>query len=274
MSYTPLVLSLFPGIGLLDRAFEEEGFCVVRGPDPLWGGDIHRFHAPEAVFEGVIGGPPCQAFSRMRYINPLAGGKHGNLIPEYERVVGEARPSWFLMENVPEAPEPVVEGYLVRSLRLNNRWVDGGEGLGAEQHRLRRFSFGTAGGRALVLEVAALEAPLMALAVTAGGTGREVPVRFQRAPGGGRVLKRRLRPPTLVAGHGNAPSQRDAGFGQVRSLEETCVLQGLPPDFADELPFTTHGKRKVIGNGVPLPLGRAVARAVKRALAQPGPHDT
>jgi hypothetical protein len=33
----PLVLSLFPGIGLLDMAFEEEGFCVVRGPDLLWG---------------------------------------------------------------------------------------------------------------------------------------------------------------------------------------------------------------------------------------------
>src|SRR6516164_7336123 len=28
-----LVLSLFPGIGLLDMAFEESGFCVVRGPD-------------------------------------------------------------------------------------------------------------------------------------------------------------------------------------------------------------------------------------------------
>lgn len=34
----PLVLSLFPGIGLLDMAFEEEGFTVVRGPDLLWGG--------------------------------------------------------------------------------------------------------------------------------------------------------------------------------------------------------------------------------------------
>ena len=37
-----LVLSLFPGIGLLDMAFELEGFCVVRGPDVLWGGDIKR----------------------------------------------------------------------------------------------------------------------------------------------------------------------------------------------------------------------------------------
>ena len=54
---TDLVLSLFPGIGLLDMAFEEEGFCVVRGPDLLWGGDIRRFHPPAGRFEGVIGGP-------------------------------------------------------------------------------------------------------------------------------------------------------------------------------------------------------------------------
>jgi DNA (cytosine-5)-methyltransferase 1 len=52
-----LVLSLFPGIGLLDRAFEEEGFAVVRGPDLLWGGDVKLFHPPPGKFKGVIGGP-------------------------------------------------------------------------------------------------------------------------------------------------------------------------------------------------------------------------
>ncbi len=36
-----LILSIFPGVGLLDRAFEECGFCVVRGPDLLWGGGVH-----------------------------------------------------------------------------------------------------------------------------------------------------------------------------------------------------------------------------------------
>lgn len=29
---TELVLSLFPGIGLLDKGFEQAGFSVVRGP--------------------------------------------------------------------------------------------------------------------------------------------------------------------------------------------------------------------------------------------------
>lgn len=194
-----LVLSLFPGIGLLDMAFEEEGFCVVRGPDLLWGGDIRRFHPPAGKFDGVIGGPPCQAFSRFRFLNPAAG-RHGNLIPEFERVVSEARPDWFIMENVPDAPRPVVGGYCVADTVLNNRW------LGEEQERMRRFSFGSATGMRLPVEVAALESPLYARSVN--GDARQV----------------------------------------------------------SEAPFTAHGKRKLIGNGVPLSMGRAVAKAVKRAL--------
>lgn len=51
-----LVLSLFPGIGMLDVAFELEGNVVVRGPDPIWGGDIRRFHPPKGKFDGIIGG--------------------------------------------------------------------------------------------------------------------------------------------------------------------------------------------------------------------------
>jgi len=30
-----LVLSIFPGIDILGKGFEEEGYCVVRGPDRL-----------------------------------------------------------------------------------------------------------------------------------------------------------------------------------------------------------------------------------------------
>lgn len=56
------------------------------------------------------------------------------------------------------------------------------------------------------------------------------------------------------------------------SVAEAAELQGLPADFlADkDCPLTEHGKRKVIGNGVPLPMGRAVAKAVKRALGDVG----
>jgi len=143
-----LVLSLFPGIGLLDTAFEAEGFCVVRGPDLLWGGDVRRFHPPAGRFDGVIGGPPCQSFSPL---SNIATPAHGDLIPEYERCVAAAAPVWFLMENVRAAPLPAVDGYRVRALLLNNRH------LGEPQNRLRRFSFGTRDGRALHVLTEALE---------------------------------------------------------------------------------------------------------------------
>lgn len=143
-----LVLSLFPGIGLLDMAFEMEGFCVVRGPDLLWGGDIKRFHPPAGRFDGVIGGPPCQAFSRLVHLVKANGFEPAeNMIPEYERVAAEAAPAWFLMENVPDAPLPSVPGYQVRSMLVDNRHDCGGE-----QSRVRRFSFATASGRAIALD--------------------------------------------------------------------------------------------------------------------------
>lgn len=58
-----LVLSLFPGVGLLDRAFTAAGFCVVQGPDLITGGDIRNFRGIMRSVDGVIAGPPCQGFS-------------------------------------------------------------------------------------------------------------------------------------------------------------------------------------------------------------------
>ena len=112
-----LVLSLFPGLGVLDKAFEEAGWCVVRGPDAIWGGDVREFHPPPDRFEGVIGGPPCQAFSALAPLIRNNGYEphFGNLIPEYERCVAEARPQWWVMEEVRGAPLPRVDGYDVWS---------------------------------------------------------------------------------------------------------------------------------------------------------------
>src|SRR5690606_36808890 len=150
MTTAPLILSLFPGIGLLDMAFEAEGFCVVRGPDVLWGGDVRRFHPPAGRFDGVIGGPPCQMFSRAR---GGAAPVYGDRIPEFERVVSEARPAWFIMENVPEAPVPSVPGYAVTDTLIRDVWVVG------ETWRLRRFSFGSLDGLPFRVETLALHRP-------------------------------------------------------------------------------------------------------------------
>ena len=229
-----LVLSLFPGIGLLDMAFEEEGFCVVRGPDLLWGGDIRNFHPPAGVFDGVIGGPPCQMFSRLSDLNEHAGKSHGNMIPEFERCVGEARPAWFVMENVRDAPRPSVEGYGVHEQLLKDVWV------GGATTRLRRISFG----------------------VSFGLGGRRVLDIEQQA------LHEQEPKPTVLAGHGEAVGQCRRGF-LGRTWQDCARDQGLSEEWIEHMesaPFTVHGRKKVIGNGVPLPMGRAIARAVKRAI--------
>ena len=241
-----LVLSLFPGIGLLDMAFEEAGFCVVRGPDLIWGGDIRRFNPRPGRFDGVIGGPPCQFASRLVHIVRANGYEVAeNLIPEYERVVAEAGPRWFLMENVEAAPEPIVPGYVVHSTMLRDVWV------GGETDRFRRFSFGSREGFRLDVETLALHRPDPEHSALASGGGRPVPV----AVGGSG--KRKI---------SHRSALKNYGYKTGDTLTNHLRLQGLPPDFLDEAPFTVAGKIKVVGNGVPLAMGRAVASAVVRAL--------
>lgn len=239
-----LVLSLFPGIGLLDMAFELEGFCVVRGPDVLWGGDVRRFHPPAGRFDGVIGGPPCQMFSSLAHIVRHNGHqiRFGNLIPEFERCVAAAKPAWFVMENVPKAPDPVVDDYAVWTVVLNNRW------FGEEQNRVRKWCFGVRGDepRALMIETVALENPRFEYAATGAGNRSSL-------------------------SNGGDPRRKKQAARQLRNnrrsssvFKKLCRLQGLPDGFDIE-PFTVDAKCKAIGNGVPLPMGRAVARAVAEA---------
>jgi DNA (cytosine-5)-methyltransferase 1 len=315
---TPLILSVFPGIDLLGMAFELEGFCVVRGPDVLWGGDARTFRPPAGRFVGIIGGPPCQEFSALARLVRANGytPRFGNLIPEYERIVGEADPEWFVMEEVPKAPIPQVQGFHVHGQLLNNRW------LGEEQERTRRISFGTRDGRRLEIETVALESALWCHAVVSSRD--PVPV----AIGGSGKRKKGARPaagaPCVVAGGGLGPRQRDiaapiatvtssnAGKGRggtgrshvgascapptvtngtagaykpgaVTSsdggsskrmwrypLDVACRLQGLPDDwierYIEHAPFRADAKLAAVANGVPIPMGRAIARAVKRAM--------
>ena len=249
-----LVLSLFPGIGLLDMAFEEEGFCVVRGPDLLWGGDIRRFHPPAGAFQGVIGGPPCQAFSRLVHIVRAKGQTpKPNLIPEFERVVDEAQPSWAVMENVPAAPEPDLRGMVTRSVMLNNR------DFGAEQNRERRFSFSTPHGARLDKWLAEESMQhgrngnwARAVVATSSKEGAFAKSQEELARGTSRRMKKAA---------GVLPGQKPR-----RTVAECAELQGLPSDFLSDAPFTAAGKYRVIGNGVPLPMGRAIAKAVRKHL--------
>jgi len=111
---------------------------------------------------------------------------------------------------------------------VDNRWV------GGEQQRRRAITFGTLYRDSELaapfhIECVALENPNKVPVVLSGG---------QSGNGGPR-----------------------------RSISEMAKAQGIDPARFDKSPFSVTELRRAIANGVPLPMGRAIAKAVKAALS-------
>lgn len=162
-------LSLFPGADILGMGFEQEGYCVVRGPDKIWGGDIRNFTPPPDCFEGVIGGPPCQPFS-VATRTPIRGRKNYDdglsLVREFCRCVHQSRPLWFLMENVPGVPTVHIEGYTTQRIDVT------GTEFGLKQRRLRHFQFGSRDRTCIILNRAITRGRTQAPAILASDHDR------------------------------------------------------------------------------------------------------
>ncbi len=134
-AHSQLVLSLFHGIDLFGRGFDRYGFTVCRAGEITLGFDVRDLHLPSEKFDGIIAGTPCQDFSNARRIAPT--GKGIEMLGEFARLVKEARPSWFCLENVPQVPTIHIDGYSTQRIDLN------ANECGLNQNRLRHIQFGT-----------------------------------------------------------------------------------------------------------------------------------
>ena len=141
---------------------------------------------------------------------------------------------------LPELP-PDVQGYQVHAQLLDNRW------LGDPQHRERRITFRKHDGSSLQIQLAALEHPQREPTVTS--EGRAQCIRYGSRGAGGAAREK----PQWKHNH-------------PRDIFTMLELQGFPRNLLDKCPFTVDGKRVVVANGVPKPMGRAVACAVKRTM--------
>lgn len=216
-----LVLSLCSGIGLLDRAFKEAGFCVVSAGDIILGShhDIRDFAAPKGRFDGIIGGTPCPDFSLLKRDRPVLEESYGfEMLMEFKRIVLECDCSWWLLENVSGVPDIKIDGYSHQRLDINQSWYE-------NVTRLRHIQFGHKENKYLQIE------------------RKNVTIRSQKL-------------------------QSCALANDDRSFRELCQIQGLEDDF--DLPsFNVKGKKRAVGNGVPLSIGRALASAVTELLQKP-----
>lgn len=281
-----LVLSLFSGVGALDEGFRRAGFCVVSAGDVAWSSlyDVRGFHPPAGLFEGVIGGDPCQSHSALANLVRAKGLEPSfpDMGPELQRVIEEARARWFLRENVPNAPDIKPAGYDVRSFLLDHSTLDSGDGTGHEQMRKRRFWFGVRDGMAPELRAQiAFAIDVLPDRDGAVGNGHDYidgaePIgRYRRTAtdtsdgGGPRSRRQTVSGRHTSDGMGGTPGitpGNNAGNPPRYSLDEMLDLQGLPRDVFEHSPLTVQGKRKLVGNAVPLPMAEALARAVAKAM--------
>lgn len=119
----PNIIDLYCGVGGLSLGAARAGFRVAAAVDndpiamgshqknfPLTKhhtGDVSQLDGDELLafaglrkgqLDGLVGGPPCQGFSRMGKRNPKDG--RNNLFVDFFRLVKETKPSFFLAENV------------------------------------------------------------------------------------------------------------------------------------------------------------------------------
>ena len=116
--------------------------------------DVRNLSSARGDFDGitgVIGGPPCQAWSR-RNIRKDANDPRALLLDEFMRIVEEVRPRWFVAENVTTVPKAAKQsvtqkaealGYRVTSACLN------AADYGAAQTRRRWIAIGIRDGASL-----------------------------------------------------------------------------------------------------------------------------
>lgn len=180
-----VAISLFSGAGGLDIGSIRAGVPVVVSTDingdcietlkansnyfgdsEIIHGDLHEIDS--SVFSNiltkrkhdkfiVIGGAPCQPFSKMGYWIPDQSGRGINdpratLVNEYLRVVGDLQPDGFVFENVESLLYPrtkivadeflrIVKSYGYRTIMIKANALD----YGVPQKRKRLFIMGTKG---------------------------------------------------------------------------------------------------------------------------------
>lgn len=241
--------------------------------------DLSDVEASIALVSGfspdmVIGGPPCQDFSHAG--NKVEAGRAA-LTEAYSQIVATVKPRCFVMENVPRAQKSnafasarsvfkaagygLTERVLIASL------------CGCPQKRKRFFCIGMMGEQDgfldAALEVGLAETPMTVRDYLGDSMGTEFyyvhPRNYQRrgifsidepAP----TMRGQNRPMSQgYPGHHNDACKPGPNVRPLTSRER-ALIQTFPPDF--EFFGSKSAQEQMIGNAVPVNLGRYVAEAL------------
>jgi DNA (cytosine-5)-methyltransferase 1 len=308
-------IDLYCGAGGLSLGFTQEGYKIVKAIDidPVAVETFNRNIANVAEckdirgvnleelpdVDGIIGGPPCQAFSIAgRRIEKLVK-IHKKLVPKYfprekiaredprsylsnifVQIIRQKNPDWFVMENVDGllklSVRKTLEYFLSEKARyfLEGPLILNAVNYGVPQFRKRLFFIGFREGKKSVLFPSGLSRHEWKTVRQALPNyecewyyrhprtyGRRAVYSIDEPSPTIRTVNRPM-PPNYKRHPGDAPYIE----GQVRALtpEERAILQSFPSDFSWPSGSKTE-KEKLIGDAVPPKLARVVARAIKES---------
>lgn len=296
------VVDLFAGCGGLSKGFEDGGFDVVAAVEnwdpaiecyeanfnhPVLKQDLGDVESSVELIKGyspdiIIGGPPCQDFS---HAGKRVEASRASLTDSYARIIASIKPRCFVMENVERARNS--NAYA----EARKIFKDAGYGItervltasycGVPQRRKRFFCIGIAGEADGFLDET----------LTANLSEKEMTVRdylgdsldteyYYRHP---RNYSRRAiysidePAPTMRGvnrpipkGYPGHPKDACKVGDNVRPLTtlERSLIQTFPADF--KWTGSKTDREQMIGNAVPVNLGRFVARALLQYL-EPAP---
>ena len=292
------VIDLFAGIGGLSLGFEKAGFELIEAYDN-WDYSIEIYNnnfshkcikldlsnvTDFSVFKKadiIIGGPPCQDYSSAGKRDENGG--RATLTVEFARIVCEAKPQYFVMENValieksktlPKAIEMFKKaGYGLTKIVLNAYYC------GAPQDRKRFFMIGVLGGKDDELKEILLnnqsKTPMTVRDYFGDTLGTEFYYRHPRSYARSAIFSIDEPSPTIRGVNRPIPKTyqvhpNDAchDLSKVRPLTtiERSQIQTFPRS------FVLTGKKadieQAIGNAVPVNLAKYVAECLKEYISK------
>lgn len=299
-------VDLFCGCGGLSLGFMKAGFEIAAGFDfwdeaiavyernfshPVIKQDLSdvagasekiRAYSPEMI----IGGPPCQDFSSAGKRDEDNG--RGDLTVSYARIIADVRPEWFVMENVERIQKT---RKLAEAIRI---YKEAGYGLtctvldaslcGVPQKRKRFVMIGHLGSpddfmRSCLFKRLA-EKPMTVADYFGNSLDVKYYYRHPRSYARRGIFSVDEPSPTIRGvnrpmpdGYQLRPNDPVRTKDGVRPLttKERSMIQTFPEEFV--FFGTKTVQEQMIGNAVPVKLGRFVAEAIKSYIDTPETED-
>ena len=293
-----ITVDLFSGVGGLSLGCQQAGFETVAAYD-FWDKAVANYNAnfshpcyefdlsdsgatvrelSQYKLDMIVGGPPCQEFSSAGLRDE---GSKANLTPAFATTVATIRPQWFIMENVERATlskayKAARDIFKAAGYGLSENVLDASL-YGVPQKRKRFFCIGKLGEADGFLDSELLsgksESPMTLRQYFGDELGVDHYYRHPRSYARRGIFSIDEPSPTIRGVNRPIPGDYARHPGDTAcpstvgplTTEQRARVQTFPREFVWLGAKTA--KEQMIGNAVPVALGKHVADAVMRFAA-------